>query len=109
MRRAGWTSLRWVLAALALWPAVAGAWSIKHPVYKPDTNVSASAVAKYVAMTEKQLRALITEKGGLKGSDNVALKTVAYDLARLYQKTKDIKYADRAVILLERYAEVLPK
>jgi len=88
---------------------VAGAWSIKHPVYKPDTNVSASAVAKYVAMTEKQLRALITEKGGLKGSDNVALKTVAYDLARLYQKTKDIKYADRAVILLERYAEVLPK
>lgn len=98
------------LVLVVLLPAALhAAWSIKHPVYTPDlSNISAADVAAYMTMSESQLRALITTAGPVANTSNVTAKQAAYDLARMYQKTKTIGYADRAVILLERFAEVMP-
>ncbi|MHB9030320.1 MAG: heparinase II/III domain-containing protein [Candidatus Latescibacterota bacterium] len=83
-------------------------WStrIPHPVFPPDTAVTEDAVAKYLAMSENDLKTLVTTEGG-KGI-NVTMKKAAYDFACLYQKTKKDVYADRAALLLERFAEVVP-
>jgi len=82
-------------------------WTIQHPVYTPSTKIDESTVSKYMTMPESDLRALITIYGG-KGT-NKTMKQIAYDMACLYQKTKDDAYADKAVILLERFAEVVPQ
>jgi hypothetical protein len=101
-----------LLAALLLFAAVsfaANPWStqIVHPVYTPDITLADTVGAGYIAMPEDSLRALITLEGG-KGI-NVVMKQAVYDMARLYQKTKQDIYADRAVLLLERFAEVVPQ
>jgi len=83
------------------------AWEIAHPVYKPDTDINQDAVHAYMNKSEKELRSLITTEGG-KGT-NVTMKQVAYNMSRMYQKTRDATYADKAVILLERFAEVVPE
>lgn len=98
-----------VIVAALLLSSPAWAWSIKHPVFQADLNISESSVQSYMSMTVAQLRGLITEAGPVADTSNVTAKQAAYDLARLYQKTKLIKYADRAVVLLERFAEVMPK
>lgn len=104
---------RLAVAAIALGlfaSAPAHGWSIKHPVYSYDTSkVTTADVAAYMTMTEAQLRVLITDTGSAAAATNLEAKTAAYNLALLYEKTKDIKYADKAVILLERFAEAIPK
>jgi hypothetical protein len=88
-------------------PAEVWSTRIVHPVFPPDTTVTEETVSTYMAMSEDDLRALLTTEGG-KGI-NVTMKQAACDFARLYQKTKKDVYADRAVILLERFAEVVPR
>ncbi len=89
--------------------ACAETWStrIAHPVYPPDTSVTLTSAAKYLTLSDDDLRALITETGGR--GINVEMTRAAYDLAALYQRTGDDRYADRAVLILERFAEVVPR
>ncbi len=105
----GWFIPAFLAVMASFAAAEAESWSrkIAHPVFPPDTSITEDAVAKYLAMPGDSLRALITLEGG-KGV-NVTMKKAAYDFARLYQKTKKDEYADRAVILLERFAEVIPR
>ncbi|MBW1871265.1 MAG: heparinase II/III family protein [Deltaproteobacteria bacterium] len=95
-----------IFSLLMLLAAQVAAWEISHPVYLADTNIDESVVADYMSMSEAELCALITEEGG-RGT-NLTMKQVAYDMARLYVKTGSDAYADNAVILLERFAEVVP-
>lgn len=97
-----------LLAALLPVTALAESWGTKivHPVYPPDTTVTAAAVAPYLAMSVDSLRACITTEGAT--DTNTAMKTAAANLAALYQRTGNPACADRAVIVLERFAEVIP-
>jgi hypothetical protein len=83
---------------------------IKHPVFKPEGDAATlkSALASYLQMSEEDLRRKIDEGGSTKG-DNFKMREVAYDLARAWVLTKEPGYARRAIVLLQRYAEVLPK
>ena len=91
-----------------LCPSVAAAWTIDHPVYDADLTVTDADVAPYLGMSEAELRAMITPNGPVADPSNATAKQAAYDLARMHQKTQQSEYADRAVILLERFAEVMP-
>jgi hypothetical protein len=85
---------------------------VKHPVFKPEGDEAAIAalkekVAPYLQVTEAELRKKIDERGSLEG-DNFKMRETAYDLALAWALTKEAVYARRALIVLDRYAEVLP-
>lgn len=109
------SSSRFAVIAITLClfaPTSAQGWSIKHPVYTYDTSTVHAddpEIVAAMASSAAQLRALITESGPVAATTNVDARKLAYRLALLYAKTKNLAYADKAVILLERFAEVIPK
>jgi len=83
---------------------------VKHPVFKPEGDAAAlkEKLGPYMKMTEAELRSKIDERGSLEG-DNFKMREAAYDLALAWALTQEPVYARRALIVLDRYAEVLPK
>ncbi|MFW6155842.1 MAG: heparinase II/III domain-containing protein [Armatimonadota bacterium] len=61
----------------------------------------------WLAASDEDLRAQIDDRGALDDS-NLAMRAVAWDLARLYRLTGDPDMAHRAAVILQRYAEVMP-
>ena len=66
----------------------ASAWEIAHPVHSHNTSISESSVSEYMSMSDEQLRSLISTEGTGADGTNREMKNVAYQMGRLYQKTK---------------------
>ena len=62
-------------------------------------------VSPYADLDNAQLQSLITLEGG-KGI-NKELRTIAYYFACLYQQTNNQLYAEKTILLLSRFAEVM--
>ncbi len=72
------------------------------------TAILRALSGRWLALPEDRLRATITERGALDHA-NLAMRYVAWDLARLWRLTGDADSARRAAIILHRYAEVMPQ
>jgi hypothetical protein len=62
----------------------------------------------WASASDDELRAQITERGAQDAS-NLAMRDLAWDLARLYRLTGDAAMAHRTAIILQRFAEVMPR
>ncbi len=91
----------------AEWERAGDAWKVIHPAHPMQRRVNRERAEKYLAMTDEAVRALISDKGSA-DRNNVEAKNAAYDLAALYNETKDAKYAHKAAVILDRLAEVFP-
>eukprot|EP01132_Coremiostelium_polycephalum_P008622 gene8622-10612_t len=78
---------------------------IVHPVYTPKTGANPAMVSQYLIMTNTQLENLLDNSGGT--GVNADMRKVVLDLATLYYNTANITYADKAKVLLKRYAVVI--
>lgn len=64
--------------------------------------------ARWADAPDEVLRAQITQRGALDHS-NLAMREVAWDLARIAHLARDEAAAHRAAVILQRYAEVMPR
>ncbi|MEA3403811.1 MAG: heparinase II/III family protein [Armatimonadota bacterium] len=71
-------------------------------------RILAALTAPWLEVSEDELRAQITERGALDDS-NIAMRLVAWDLARLWRLTGDANAARRCALILQRYAQVMPQ
>lgn len=85
-------------------------FALTHPIWNPTGNVDSlkNEIKNYVALSNMQLKNKL-DQSGKANPQNAAMVYVTYNFALLYHLTGEIHYADRAAILLARYAEVFPK
>ena len=80
-----------------------------HPFWEPTGNPSElkPRVEKYLSMSDSKLRNQINRLGRAE-SRNLGMVEKTYEMALLYHFTKKDDYARRAILLLNRYADVFP-
>jgi len=82
-----------------------------EPVWVPNNiNVDSlrTALSSYINMSDSELRNLL-DTSGKANVNNTEMVHTAYGLGLLYQGTKDIEYARKVTVLLDRYADVFPE
>ncbi|MBN2413747.1 Ig-like domain-containing protein [candidate division KSB1 bacterium] len=82
-----------------------------EPVWVPNNiNVDSlrTALSTYINMSDSELRNLLDESGKA-NTNNTEMVHNVYGLGLLYQGTKDIEYARKVTVLLDRYADVFPE
>lgn len=96
---------------LALW-AADQLFALHMTTGEPEAAARGAVIlralaAPWVAATDEQLRAQITERGA-QDTSNLLMREVAWDLARLSRLADDAGAAHRCAVILQRLAEVMP-
>ncbi len=86
-------------------------YNVSHPVYPVDHPIWTLVRGKvqaddWVARSNEELRSHIDEQGARRG-DNALMLEVLQRLAHKYAQTGEAKYAYKAAVILDRYAEVI--
>lgn len=96
---------------LALW-AADQLFALHMTTGEPEPAARGAAIlraldARWVAASDEELRAQITERGAQDAS-NLLMRDIAWDLARLARLADDAEAAHRCAVILQRLAEVMP-
>ncbi len=86
-------------------------YDVSHPVYPADHAVWSLVWSKvkaddWVGKSNKVLRSHIDQQGARRG-DNALMLEVLRRLAHSYARTGELRYAYKAAVILDRYAEVI--
>ena len=85
----------------------------EHPIWNPTGDVDTllnkkygvtSKLSEYLTMSDNQLQNQISTSGR-DAPLNMDMIRITYDLALLYHITRNMDYAHRAAVLLDRYAD----